>query len=47
MLPSTPVHLLLYRYLDWEAVAPQFVHLPSLLAPSGVGKLSKRHADQY
>ena len=46
-LPSTPVHLLLYRYLGWETVAPQFVHLPLLLAPNGVGKLSKRHADQY
>ncbi len=46
-LPSTPIHLLLYRYLGWADRIPQFVHLPLLLAPNGSGKLSKRHADQY
>ncbi|WP_320411053.1 glutamate--tRNA ligase [Cardinium endosymbiont of Dermatophagoides farinae] len=44
-LPSTPIHILLYRYLDCPI--PEFIHLPLLLAPNGSGKLSKRHADQY
>ncbi|WP_243018085.1 MULTISPECIES: glutamate--tRNA ligase [Candidatus Cardinium] len=46
-LPSTPIHILLYRYLGWADEMPQFIHLPLLLAPNGNGKLSKRHADQY
>lgn len=46
-LPSTPIHILLYRYLGWTDQIPQFIHLPLLLAPNGSGKLSKRHADQY
>ncbi len=45
-LPSAPLHVLLYRYLGWEADMPQFAHLPLLLKPSGEGKLSKRDADQ-
>ncbi|CAH2559673.1 glutamate--tRNA ligase [Cardinium endosymbiont of Oedothorax gibbosus] len=46
-LPSTPIHILLYRYLGWADQMPQFIHLPLLLTPDGIGKLSKRHADQY
>jgi glutamyl-tRNA synthetase len=45
-LPSTPLHVLLYRYLGWEKEMPQFAHLPLLLKPNGEGKLSKRDADQ-
>lgn len=45
-LPSAPLHVLLYRYLGWEAEMPQFAHLPLLLKPTGEGKLSKRDADQ-
>lgn len=45
-LPSAPLHVLLYRYLGWEAEMPQFAHLPLLLKPTGDGKLSKRDADQ-
>jgi len=41
-LPSTPKHLLLYRYFGWEA--PQFAHLPLLLNPDR-SKLSKRQGD--
>ena len=44
-LPSAPMHVLLYRYLGWEATRPQFAHLPLLLKPDGNGKLSKRDAD--
>ncbi|MDR1370022.1 MAG: glutamate--tRNA ligase [Dysgonamonadaceae bacterium] len=43
-LPSAPLHVLLYRYLNWNA--PQFAHLPLLLKPEGNGKLSKRDGDR-
>lgn len=45
-LPSAPLHVLLYRYLGWEASMPQFAHLPLLLKPDGNGKLSKRDGDR-
>jgi glutamyl-tRNA synthetase len=45
-LPSAPLHVLLYRFLGWENVRPQFAHLPLLLKPDGNGKLSKRDADK-
>ena len=44
-LPSAPAHVLLYRYLGWEASMPQFAHLPLLLKPDGNGKLSKRDGE--
>lgn len=46
-IPSTPIHVLLYQYLGWEATMPQFVHLPLLLKPEGTGKLSKRDAEKH
>lgn len=45
-LPSAPLHVLLYRYLGWEEVMPEFAHLPLLLKPEGNGKLSKRDGDR-
>ena len=45
-LPSAPLHVLLYRYLEWEDSMPQFAHLPLLLKPEGNGKLSKRDGDR-
>jgi glutamyl-tRNA synthetase len=45
-LPSSPLHILLYRYLGWENEMPQFAHLPLLLKPDGKGKLSKRDGDR-
>ncbi|MGL4596914.1 MAG: glutamate--tRNA ligase [Bacteroidia bacterium] len=45
-LPSAPLHVLLYRFLGWENVMPQFSHLPLLLRPDGNGKLSKRDGDR-
>ncbi len=45
-LPSAPLHILLYKYLGWENIMPQFAHLPLLLKPDGHGKLSKRDGDQ-
>lgn len=41
-LPSTALHVLLYRAFDWENTMPEFAHLPLLLKPTGKGKLSKR-----
>ncbi len=45
-LPSAPLHVLLYRYLGWEDVLPEFAHLPLILKPDGNGKLSKRDGDR-
>lgn len=41
-LPSTPKHVLLYRYFGWEESMPKFAHLPLLLDAQSSGKLSKR-----
>ena len=46
-VPSTPLHVLLYRALGWEDTMPQFAHLPLLLKPEGKGKLSKRDGDKF
>ena len=45
-LPSAPLHVMLYRFLGWDAAMPQFAHLPLLLKPDGNGKLSKRDGDR-
>ena len=45
-LPSAPLHVLLYQYLGWADVMPEFAHLPLLLKPDGNGKLSKRDGDR-
>lgn len=45
-LPSAPLHVMLYKFLGWEAAMPQFAHLPLLLKPDGNGKLSKRDGDR-
>jgi glutamyl-tRNA synthetase len=45
-LPSAPLHVLLYRFLNWEDSMPEFAHLPLILKPDGNGKLSKRDADK-
>ena len=45
-LPSAPLHVLLYRFFGWEAIMPQFAHLPLILKPDGNGKLSKRDGDR-
>lgn len=43
-LPSTPLHVLLYKSFGWEM--PRFSHLPLILKPDGKGKLSKRDGDR-
>ncbi len=45
-LPSSPVHILLWRYLGWKEKMPEWVHLPLILKPDGNGKLSKRDGDR-
>ncbi len=40
-LPSVPKHVLLYQAFGWDI--PIYAHLPVILAPTGKGKLSKRH----
>jgi glutamyl-tRNA synthetase len=45
-LPSAPLHVLLYKYLNWEESMPKFAHLPLILKPDGNGKLSKRDGDR-
>ncbi|MCC7332396.1 MAG: glutamate--tRNA ligase [Flavobacteriales bacterium] len=45
-LPSCPLHVLLYQFLGWENVMPEFAHLPLILKPDGNGKLSKRDGDR-
>ncbi len=45
-LPSTPLHVLLYRSFGWEKSMPQFAHMPLTLKPDGKGKLSKRDGDR-
>lgn len=45
-LPSAPIHILLWKYLGWEADMPAWVHLPLILKPDGNGKLSKRDGDR-
>jgi glutamyl-tRNA synthetase len=39
-ISTAPVHIKLYEAFGWSA--PQFAHMPLILAPGG-GKLSKRH----
>lgn len=39
-LPSTPKHVLLYKYFGWEM--PKHIHLPNLKELGGSKKLSKR-----
>ncbi|MFH1456919.1 MAG: glutamate--tRNA ligase [Patescibacteria group bacterium] len=39
-LPSTPKHIILYNYFNWDL--PEFAHIPMVLAPDK-SKLSKRH----
>lgn len=45
-LPSTPLHVLLYRAFGWVDTMPRFAHLSLLLKPEGNGKLSKRDGDR-
>lgn len=41
-LPSTPLHVLLYRYFGWEDTMPKFSHLPLILKPSPESFINKK-----
>lgn len=43
-IPSTPKHILLYRFLGWGDQIPVFAHLPLILNSDSPGKLSKRQS---
>ena len=45
-LPSSPVHVLLWKYLFGLENMPEWAHLPLILKPDGNGKLSKRDGDR-
>jgi glutamyl-tRNA synthetase len=40
-LPTVPNRIVLYHAFNWQI--PVYAHLPLILAPTGKGKLSKRH----
>lgn len=40
-MSSTPLHLSMWESLGWKT--PEYIHLPVILSPTGVGKLSKRN----
>jgi glutamyl-tRNA synthetase len=40
-IPTVPKRIILYNAFGWEI--PVYAHLPLILAPTGKGKLSKRH----
>lgn len=42
---STPLHVLIYKALDWDV--PKFAHLPLIMNSNGVGKISKRTAYKF
>jgi glutamyl-tRNA synthetase len=44
-LPSSPVHILLWRYLFGEKMMPSWAHFPLIMGPNG--KLSKRDGARY
>lgn len=44
-LPSSPVHILLWKYLFGEDKMPQWAHLPLIMGPNG--KLSKRDGAKF
>jgi len=44
-LPSTPIHILLYKLMGWEH--PVFAHLPLILKPEGQGKFNKRDGEKF
>lgn len=46
-LPSTPTHVLLYRFLGWEAAMPIFAHLPLILKPEPAAYVNKKTINHF
>jgi glutamyl/glutaminyl-tRNA synthetase len=45
-LPSTPLHVILYRAFGWEDTMPQFSHLPLILKPSPESYITKKNVTE-
>jgi glutamyl/glutaminyl-tRNA synthetase len=45
-LPSTPLHVVLYRAFGWEDTMPQFSHLPLILKPSPESYITKQNTQE-
>ncbi len=45
-LPSTPLHVVLYRAFGWEDSMPQFAHLPLILKPSPESYITKKNTQE-
>ena len=46
-LPSTPTHVLLYRYLGWANAMPTFAHLPLILKPEPAAYVNKKTVTHF
>lgn len=44
-LSSVPIHIILYKFFNWEI--PNYAHVPLILKSEGKGKLSKRELQDY
>lgn len=45
-LPSTPLHVVLYRAFGWEETMPKFAHLPLILKPSPESYITKKNTNE-
>ena len=45
-LPSTPLHVVLYRAFGWEDTMPKFAHLPLILKPSPESYITKQNVNE-
>lgn len=45
-LPSTPLHVVLYRAFGWEDTMPKFAHLPLILKPSPESYITKKNTQE-
>lgn len=46
-LPSTPTHVLLYRFFGWADVMPTFAHLPLILKPEPAAYINKKTVGHF
>ena len=46
-LPSTGLHVLMYRAFGWEDTMPQFAHLPLILKPAPSTYINKRTKEEF
>ena len=46
-LPSAPLHVMLYKFLGWEATMPAFAHLSLILKPDPGSFINKRNRNDF